>query len=69
MVFRRFSLGNCSEAEEAVVVIDVLRAFSTAAYAFAAGAAEIILVATIEEALALRLRHPGWFMVGEVVGD
>jgi phosphosulfolactate phosphohydrolase-like enzyme len=29
----------------AVVVVDVLRAFTTAAYAFAAGAAEIWLVA------------------------
>jgi 2-phosphosulfolactate phosphatase len=51
-----------------VVVIDVLRAFSTAAYAFAAGAAEIILVSTVEEALSLRARRPGSFAVGEVGG-
>ncbi|MEK7466350.1 MAG: 2-phosphosulfolactate phosphatase [Planctomycetota bacterium] len=46
-----------------VVIIDVLRAFTTAAYAFAAGAETIELVATPEEALA----RPGWRM-GEVGG-
>ncbi len=46
-----------------VVIIDVLRAFTTAAYAFAAGAETIELVATPEEALA----RPGWRM-GEVDG-
>ena len=46
-----------------VVVIDVMRAFTTAAYAFAAGAVEIDLVATVEEALSL----PG-FRMGEVGG-
>jgi 2-phosphosulfolactate phosphatase len=51
------------EARGVVVVIDVLRAFTTAAYAFAAGAEEISLVATVEEALAL----PG-FRMGEAGG-
>jgi 2-phosphosulfolactate phosphatase len=51
------------EARGVVVVIDVMRAFTTAAYAFAAGATEIALVATVEEALAL----PGYRM-GEVGG-
>jgi 2-phosphosulfolactate phosphatase len=46
-----------------VVVIDVLRAFTTAAYAFGAGIGEIELVATVEEALA----SPG-FRMGEVGG-
>lgn len=45
------------------VVIDVMRAFTTAAYAFAAGASEIHLVATVDEAFAL----PG-FRMGEVGG-
>lgn len=51
-----------------VVVIDVLRAFTTAAYAFGAGASEILLVATIDEAMALRQRFPGALLVGEVDG-
>ena len=42
-----------------VVVIDVLRAFTTAAFAFAAGAREIVLVSTVDEALALRERLAG----------
>lgn len=46
-----------------VVIIDVLRAFTTAAFAFAAGAETIELVATPEEALS----RPGWRM-GEVNG-
>jgi len=46
-----------------VVVIDVMRAFTTAAYAFGAGIGEIELVATVEEALAT----PG-FRMGEVGG-
>src|SRR5688572_11367609 len=46
-----------------VVVIDVMRAFTTAAYAFAAGIGEIALVATVEEALTI----PG-FRMGEVGG-
>ena len=35
-----------------VVVIDVMRAFTTAAYAFEAGIDKIELVATVEEAMA-----------------
>ena len=46
-----------------VVVIDVLRAFTTAAYTFAAGITEIELVATVEEALAA-----DGFRLGEVGG-
>ncbi len=52
----------------AVVVIDVLRAFTTAAYAFAAGAAEIVLVETIADARALRDRWPEALLVGEEGG-
>jgi 2-phosphosulfolactate phosphatase len=51
-----------------VVVIDVLRAFSTAAYAFAAGAAEILLVSEVEQALELRRRFPHSLTMGEVNG-
>jgi 2-phosphosulfolactate phosphatase len=51
-----------------VVVIDVIRAFTTAAYAFAAGARDIILAGTVEEALALREQMPGSLIIGEVEG-
>jgi 2-phosphosulfolactate phosphatase len=49
----------------AVVVIDVLRAFTTAAYAFAAGAARIYLVSGVGEALALKATLPGALAMGE----
>jgi 2-phosphosulfolactate phosphatase len=56
-------IDGASEAEGTVVVIDVMRAFTTAAYAFHAGLAEIELVSTVEEALAA----PG-FRMGEAGG-
>lgn len=43
-----------AELEGCVVVIDVLRAFTTAAFAFARGARSIVLVGTAGEAFALR---------------
>ena len=49
----------------AVVVVDVLRAFTTSAFAFDAGAAAIYLVATIDEALGLKAEHPEVLLVGE----
>lgn len=56
-------LAGAQAASGHVVVIDVLRAFTTAAYAFAAGIEEIEVVATVEKALA----RPG-FRMGEVGG-
>ena len=51
-----------------VVVVDVLRAFTTAAYAFAGGTSEIWLVSGVDEALALRRSVPGALVMGEVLG-
>lgn len=51
-----------------MVVVDVIRAFTTAAYAFASGAAEIYLVGTIEEALAFKAAHAGSLAMGEERG-
>ena len=47
-----------------MVVVDVLRAFTTAAYAFAAGAHRIWLVASVEEALAVKAARPGTLAMG-----
>ena len=41
MIVQRATLQNCHTAAGTVVVIDVLRAFTTAAYAFDAGAEDI----------------------------
>jgi 2-phosphosulfolactate phosphatase len=52
----------------AVVVVDVIRAFTTAAYAFSAGAAEIYLVGTVDEALAFKAANLGALAMGEERG-
>jgi 2-phosphosulfolactate phosphatase len=51
-----------------VVVIDVLRAFTTAAFAFAGGIKEIFVTRTIQEALDLHELHPHAFLLGEQHG-
>jgi 2-phosphosulfolactate phosphatase len=48
-----------------VVVIDVFRAFSVAAYAFARGARTIIPVAAASAAQELKRRHADWLLIGE----
>jgi 2-phosphosulfolactate phosphatase len=61
-------LNTCGTATDTAVVIDVIRAFTTAAFAFAAGVRDIIPVGGVEEALALRDRFPGSLAMGEVGG-
>ncbi|MEM8533046.1 MAG: 2-phosphosulfolactate phosphatase [Chloroflexota bacterium] len=68
MQIERATLDTCHTADGVVVAIDVIRAFTTAAFAFAAGAQDIFPVGTIEEAFALRDRFPGTLMMGEVRG-
>jgi 2-phosphosulfolactate phosphatase len=62
------TLETCGAATDTVVAIDICRAFTSAPFAFAAGASEIILVSTIEEAFALRERLPGALLMGEMGG-
>lgn len=54
-----------AETSGAVVVVDVLRAFTTAAYAFDAGADHILLAYSVAEALQLRAQGAGTVVVGE----
>ena len=68
MEIRRVKYLEAASASGVVIVIDVLRAFSVAGYAFAGGAQRIWLVRTIEEALALRERAPYALLAGEVGG-
>jgi len=56
------------EPHDVVVVIDVLRSFSTAAYAFTAGARAIHPVETATEALALQQVLPQCLTTGAVPG-
>lgn len=45
---------GAAKAQGTTVIIDVFRAFTTAAYAFAGGAEEIIMVGGLDDALALK---------------
>src|SRR5690606_13364773 len=58
-------LAGAREARGLTVVIDVFRAFSLAAYAFARGARAVIPVACIEDARELKRRDPTALLVGE----
>ena len=68
MKILRSDLPHCPELHGAVVVIDVLRSFTTAAYALARGAAEVVAVDSVEAARALRARDPGALAIGAVGG-
>ncbi|MCY4416587.1 MAG: 2-phosphosulfolactate phosphatase [Chloroflexi bacterium] len=61
---------DANEALGAALVIDVFRAFTTAAIAFNRGAERITLVAEVEEALEIRRQNPGIadILMGEVDG-
>lgn len=57
---RYLSIAELDETPKTAVVIDVMRAFTTTAWAFARGAEKIILVRELEDALALKAGHPDW---------
>lgn len=70
MRVRRASLlAGARTAAGTAVIIDVYRAFTTAAFCVAAGAREVVLVADPGEALALRAADPTLFLTGEVGGE
>jgi len=50
------------------VIVDVFRAFTTAAFCIAAGAREIVLVNDHEQALAMKRADPRLFLCGEIDG-
>ena len=50
------------------MIVDVFRAFTTAAFCVAAGAREIVLVGDHEQALAMKRDDPALFLAGEIGG-
>lgn len=64
MYARYATLETCSTATDTIVVIDVWRSFTTAPFAFAAGARDIVPVGSVEGALALRGQFPGALLMG-----
>jgi 2-phosphosulfolactate phosphatase len=68
MKFNYATNDTCHTVTGLVIIIDVLRAFSNAAYAFSVGAENISLVSGVEEALELKKNIPGSLVMGEVGG-
>lgn len=56
---------GAKQARGLTVIIDVFRAFSLECYLYDLGAALIRPIGTVEEAFAMRDRHPGALLVGE----
>lgn len=57
---RFLGIPDLAEAPSVAVVVDVMRAYTVAAWAFARGAEKIVLAASLDEALALKALHPDW---------
>ncbi|MFB6678997.1 2-phosphosulfolactate phosphatase [Streptomyces sp. NPDC056390] len=57
---RFVGIAELVEAPSVAVVVDVMRAFTVAAWAFGQGAEKIVLAESLDEALALKARHPDW---------
>jgi 2-phosphosulfolactate phosphatase len=68
MKIKHATLDTFDSEKDTVVVIDVLRAFTTAAYAFELGCVEIIVVSGIDEAFKTRAQFPGALLIGEADG-
>ncbi|WP_033218104.1 2-phosphosulfolactate phosphatase [Kitasatospora phosalacinea] len=60
METRFLAIGELAATPPVAVVIDVMRAFTTAAWAFAQGAERIVLAGSLDEALEAKSRHPHW---------
>ncbi|MEV7672746.1 2-phosphosulfolactate phosphatase [Streptomyces sp. NPDC000963] len=57
---RFLGIPELTDIPSAAVVVDVMRAFTVAAWAFGGGAERIVLAGSLDEALALKARHPDW---------
>jgi 2-phosphosulfolactate phosphatase len=68
MKVRRSDLAHAAQLDGVIIVVDVLRAFSTAAYAFAAGAKAMVVVHSLDEVDTLRRRHAPCISVGAMAG-
>jgi 2-phosphosulfolactate phosphatase len=57
---RFVGIAELAASPSVAVVVDVMRAFTVAAWAVARGAEKVVLAGTLDEALALKARHPDW---------
>src|ERR1044071_6289882 len=68
MKFHYTNLETCHNATGIVIVIDVIRAFTNAAFAFSRGTKAIYPVSTVEEVMAFKVEHSNALACGEVGG-
>jgi 2-phosphosulfolactate phosphatase len=68
MKFHYANLETCHDAVGTIIVVDVVRAFTSAACAFAKGTKAIYPVSTVEEALEFKKQNPNVLICGEVGG-
>ena len=61
-------IDGARDARGRAVIVDVFRAFTTAACCIAAGAREVVLLADHEQALAMKAADPTLFLTGEIGG-
>lgn len=57
---RFLGTAELTDAPSVAVVVDVMRAFTVAAWAFAQGADSIVLAESLDEAMVLKATHPDW---------
>jgi len=67
-IIRLSTVAGAREARGLAVIIDVFRAFTSAAHVMANGAEKIIPVLTVEESFRLKELHPDWLQIGEEGG-
>ena len=67
-IHRAELLEGARTATGTVVIIDVFRAFTTAAFCISAGAREVVLLGDHERALAMKQADPSVFLTGEIDG-
>ncbi|MET9701189.1 2-phosphosulfolactate phosphatase [Streptomyces sp. NPDC006529] len=60
MKTRFLGIPDLVDVPSVAVVVDVMRCFTVAAWAFARGAEKIVLAESLDEALELTSRHPDW---------
>ncbi|GGQ29720.1 putative 2-phosphosulfolactate phosphatase [Streptomyces pseudogriseolus] len=57
---RFLGIPELTDVPDVAVVVDVMRAYTVAAWAFTRGAERVVLAKSLEDALALKARRPGW---------
>ncbi|CAL9332152.1 2-phosphosulfolactate phosphatase [Streptomyces sp. enrichment culture] len=60
MKARFLGIAELTDVPDVAVVVDVMRAYTVAAWAFARGAERVVLTESLEDALALKARQPDW---------